>query len=153
MNAADFELDRVRRNTSPDVNARIDEQIAETVHRFAGQPAGVISERIEEIEREWDIEQTLETNASTIALAGVGLAALTTKKWLILPGAVLSFLFLHGTQGWCPPLPFFRRRGVRTRSEIERERFALKFLRGDFNDVCADGGFTSPEQVLAALNR
>jgi hypothetical protein len=28
-----------------------------------------------------------------------------------------------------------RRRGVRTRSEIDREKFALKVLRGDFKNL------------------
>ena len=68
------ETDRVRRNTSPKVNARVDREIAETVYRYAGQPASEITRRIDEIEREWDIERWLETNASALALAGVGLS-------------------------------------------------------------------------------
>jgi hypothetical protein len=113
----------------------------------------VITERIEEIEREWDIERTLETNAATLALSGVALAAMFSKKWLALPGTVLGFLLQHGVQGWCPPVPLFRRLGVRTRSEIERERFALKFLRGDFNEIIRDGSPASSDQLLAALMR
>ena len=35
-------------------------------------------------------------------------------------------------KGWCPPLPVFRRLGVRTETEIQTERYALKALRGDF---------------------
>jgi hypothetical protein len=34
-------------------------------------------------------------------------------------------------QGWCPPLTVFRRLGVRTRREIDLERYAIKALRGD----------------------
>lgn len=153
MNAPAMELERVRRNTSPEVNARIDRQIADTVHRYAGEPASVITARIEEIEREWDIERTLETNAATLALSGVALAAMFSKKWLALSGTVLGFLLQHGVQGWCPPVPLFRRLGVRTRSEIERERFALKFLRGDFNEIIRDGSPASSDQLLAALMR
>ena len=153
MTADSSERDRVRRHTSPEINDRIDRQIAETVHRYVGQPVTAISERIEEIEREWDMERTLETNASALALAGVTLAALVSKRWLALPGTVLSFLLLHATQGWCPPVPLFRRAGVRTRREIERERFALKFLRGDFNDVIRDGPQAAPDQLLTAFMR
>ena len=148
-----MENDRVRQNTAPKVNARIDRQITETVYRYAGEPASEITRRIDEIEREWDMERVLETNASALALTGVGLAAAFTKRWLALPGIVLSFLFLHGTQGWCPPVPLFRRLGVRTRSEIERERFALKFLRGDFNEVIRDGAQVSSDALLTALRR
>jgi len=31
-------------------------------------------------------------------------------------------------QGWCPPVPVLRRMGIRTQSEIERERCALTSL-------------------------
>jgi hypothetical protein len=41
--------------------------------------------------------------------------------------------------------------GVRTQWEIERERYALKALRGDFDDVPADGNSPTPERVRAAL--
>ncbi len=125
--------DRVRANTSAEVNARLDGETVERLRRCATAGEEEISSRIEELEREWDIERYLSTNASVIAFAGVILAALHSIYWLIVPGVVLPFLFLHAVQGWCPPLPIFRRRGVRTRKEIERERYALKVLRGDFS--------------------
>lgn len=53
----------------------------------------------------------------------------------------MAFLLLHGTKGWCPPLPLFRSYGVRTRSEIEREKYALKYLRGDFETASKQGRF------------
>jgi hypothetical protein len=36
-------------------------------------------------------------------------------------------------------LPVFRRLGVRTRDEIDRERYGLKALRGDFTAIPAAG--------------
>ena len=41
-------------------------------------------------------------------------------------------------QGWYPLLPLFRRMGIRTRQEIDREKFALKTLRGDFGNSAAE---------------
>ena len=38
----------------------------------------------------------------------------------------------HVLKGWCPPLVLLRRLGFRTAAEINRERMALKILRGDF---------------------
>lgn len=64
---------------------------------------------------------------------------------------MLSFLLLHATQGWCPPLPLFRRLGVRTRGEIEKEKFALRFLRGDFDHVRLPDGHVSVPRLLHAL--
>ena len=42
---------------------------------------------------------------------------------------------MHGLSGWCRPLPLLRNLGVRTRSEIDVEKFALKSLRGDFEQM------------------
>jgi hypothetical protein len=46
---------------------------------------------------------------------------------------VLLFFLQHALQGWCPPLPIFRKLGYRTKDEIAKEKYALKLLRGDFN--------------------
>ena len=81
------------------------------------------------------MDRVLITNASSLAGIGLVLGATVNKRWLILPGVVLTFLLQHGLQGWCPPLPLFRKFGTRSFKEIDRERFALKYLRGDFNDV------------------
>jgi hypothetical protein len=48
---------------------------------------------------------------------------------------VAGFLLQHAVQGWCPPVPVFRRLGFRTQTEIDYERYALKVLRGDFQGL------------------
>lgn len=130
-----FETERVRRHTAPAVNEKIDDKLRECVRRYALAPKAALSRRIDELDREFDIERTLQTNASIAALTGILLGTTVNRRWLALSTGVLGFLLLHGTHGWCPPLPLFRRLGVRTRSEIERERFVLKFLRGDFDGI------------------
>jgi hypothetical protein len=124
--------DRVRANTAPRVNWKIDDQMSQRVKAYEGQGRNAISQRIEELEREWDIERVLEMNASALAFTGLVLGITHSRKWLLIPGVVLPFLFQHAVQGWCPPLPALRRLGVRTREEIDREKYALKALRGDF---------------------
>jgi hypothetical protein len=133
--ASPFETERVRRHTSPVLNAQIDERILHTLRLYSGKPRDLITARLNELDDEWDVERVLETNASTLALTGVALSIAVNRKWLLLTAGVLGFLFQHGTQGWCPPLPVLRRLGIRTRDEINRERFALKYLRGDFSDL------------------
>ena len=68
---------------------------------------------------------------------------------------VAGFLLQHAVQGWCPPLPVFRRLGFRTQTEIEEERYALKALRGDFRDVAAGDGHDPAriERALQAVRR
>ena len=128
------EQDRVRAHSSESVNREIDETIRRTVQAYAGRSSDAINRRIDELEREWDIERTLELNASTLALTGLILGVTVNKKWLIVPGIVLPFLFQHAVQGWCPPLPVLRNMGIRTREEIDLEKYALKALRGDFEN-------------------
>jgi hypothetical protein len=135
------EPDRVRAHTSDEVNQQIDQSIRNSIQTYAGESRETITKRIHELEREWDIERSLELNASTVALTGLVLGITVNRKWLIVPGVVLPFLFQHAVQGWCPPLPILRRLGMRTREEIDREKYALKALRGDFE--------TSPSGLAA----
>lgn len=128
-------LDRVRAHTAPDRLREIDGRIRRTVRHYATRSNDEISGRIDQLNREWDLERWLEAHASLLALGGILLGATVDRKWLILPGAVAAFLLQQAVQGWSPPLPLFRRYGVRTRFEIERERYALKALRGDFESV------------------
>jgi hypothetical protein len=81
------------------------------------------------------MERVLETNASALALGGLVLGLLVNKKFFIIPCFVLPFLLQHALQGWCPPVPMFRSRGIRTRKEIDTEKSAVKALRGDFGGV------------------
>lgn len=129
------EPDRVRANTSDEINRSIDRGIADRIARYAGRDKAEISRRIEELEREWDMERLLETNASALAFTGLLLGVTRSRKWLLLPSIVLPFLFQHAIQGWCPPIPVLRRLGVRTRQEIDHEKYALKALRGDFENL------------------
>jgi hypothetical protein len=121
-------VDPVRRSTAPDVNREIDHQTTHNIRRYANSSPEVIQRRIEELDKEWDIERTLEAKASTLALTGLLLGVTVNRKWLLLPTVVLSFLLQHSIQGWCPPLPLLRRLGVRTRSEIDREKYELRAL-------------------------
>src|ERR687893_2242494 len=122
------EPNRVRANTAEEVNNRIDREIEESVRFYSGRSEGEVRRRIYELEREWDIERVLETMASSFSLTGIALGLTTSKRWFLFPTVVLSFLLMHAIQGWCPPVPVLRRLVVRTREEIERERYGLKAL-------------------------
>ncbi|PVE23622.1 hypothetical protein DC522_15135 [Microvirga sp. KLBC 81] len=127
-------VERVPRYTSASVDREIMHEIAASVSWHAAHPEE-IDRRLRELDREWDVERTLEANASTLAFTGVVLGAALDKRWLALPALVTAFLFQHAVQGWCPPLPLLRRLGFRTAREIDTERYALKALRGDFGPI------------------
>ena len=126
--------ERVAIHTSKAVARRLQNEFEDRLAYFAGHPGGIDS-RLAELDREWDIERAIEANASTLALAGVVLGAGLDRRWLALSGLVAGFLLQHSLQGWCPPVPVLRQLGFRTAREIERERYALKALRGDFEGV------------------
>jgi hypothetical protein len=128
-------VERVPVHTAPNVNERIRRQTRDNVLRAAADGPLAIERRLGELDREWDIERTLEANAATASLVGLTLGATVNKKFFILPAIVGGFLLQHAVQGWCPPVPILRRMGFRTQSEIEQERYALKALRGDFQNV------------------
>lgn len=126
--------DRVRRHTSASINETIAARTRTQVREHALRPRPELSRRIADLEREWDVERTLEANASTLALTGAILGTAVSKSWFWLTGAVLGFLTQHALSGWCPPLPILRRLGIRTQGEIDQEKFALKAIRGDFHN-------------------
>lgn len=142
--------ERVPSNTAQYINERIERMLMCNLEYYATHP-DEIEGRLRELDREWDIERTLETQAASLSLAGIILGTTVSKKWFVLPGIVGGFLLQHALQGWCPPVPMLRRLGVRTESEIEKERYALKALRGDFKNIHANG--SPARQIMEAISR
>ncbi|HWL09447.1 MAG TPA: DUF2892 domain-containing protein [Planctomicrobium sp.] len=116
---------RVPDNTAAHVNAEIHQRTVDNIARFRDASIPEIRARIQELDAEWDIERVLEANAASATLIGTILGLSVDRRWLWLPIAVGGFLLQHALQGWCPPLPVFRRLGIRTSYEIDEERFAL----------------------------
>jgi hypothetical protein len=142
---------RVARHTAEHINEQIRRDIEEHVARTAAAGPEAMHRRLEELDREWDIERTLEANAASVSLLGLGLGALVDRRWFVLPAVVAGFLLQHAVQGWCPPVPLLRRLGVRTQTEIDYERYALKALRGDFQGVA--GGSEDVGRLIEAVQR
>lgn len=147
---------RVRRHTAREVNDQIYRQIEANVSHIAADGVEAINRRLAELDNEWDIERTLEANAATASLIGLTLGATVNRKWFLFPAVVAGFLLQHAVQGWCPPVPVFRRMGIRTQTEIDYERYALKVLRGDFQglpEAGEDGETQRIHRLLQAVKR
>jgi len=128
---------RVTVNTADEVNREIRHRTRACIEAAAAGGPVAIERRLRQLDEEWDIERYLETMAPTFTLLGIGLGLTRNRAWFILPLVVQTFFLQHALQGWCPPIPVLRRLGVRTCHEIERERYALKALRGDFVHVAS----------------
>ena len=124
-------VQRVPRHTNHDVNDRIRSQTKRNIARFQTAKPDAIDRRLRELEAEWDVERTLEANAASASLIGLRLGATVDRRWFFFPAVIAGFLLQHALQGWCPPLPVFRRMGIRTSYEIDEERYALMAIRDD----------------------
>lgn len=126
---------RVRMNTRGEVNDAISDRTLENMRNCRELNKEELSERIDELDMEWDIERCLETSAAAITL-GISLAGLVRGKrgCFLLSGLVSGFLMTHALEGWCPPLPILRKWGIRTSTEINEEKHYLKYLRGDYHE-------------------
>ena len=105
-------------------NARIDKLTEKNLRRAVDSPNGV-TERLQELDREWDLDRAI-----MVAFAALGGVALTLglrrdprRRFPL--AAQVSFLLLHSVVGWSPQAMALRLLGFRTRQEIEAERQAL----------------------------
>jgi hypothetical protein len=144
--------DRVRRNSPSKFNNEIDQQVKLSIDEYLNGDQKNINSRLKQLDKEWDIERGLEVNMPIVALIGLALGIFVSKWWFIFPVIVLLFFLEHAIQGWCPPLPIFRKLGFRTRKEIDKEKYALKLLRGDFDQVMTASSLQE-DQVYKAVSK
>lgn len=123
-----------RSHGSAETHREFERQTADRLEWYASRPH-LIERRLRELDEEWDIERAIEANAATLALTGTVLSMTHDRRWSFLPLAVTGFLLQHATQDRCPPVPILRSLGFRTPGEIGRERYALKAIRGDFDNL------------------
>ncbi len=134
---------RVSQYTARKINERIFSATQQNVERLCGTDKETLAKRLEELDREWDVERAIQTGASMQILLGLALGIFLNRRWHAWSGIVAGFLLMHALMGWAPPLPILRRLGFRTEMEIDEERNALRILRGDFHST------NDPRQALA----
>lgn len=122
---------RVEEATASHINERIHDDMSRRIDSYRDADEDRIMQRLDELEWEWDMERTMEANASVAILVTLALGKTVSKTWYLFPAVVAGFLLQHAVQGWCPPLPVLRRLGVRTAREIEGEKQALLALLGE----------------------
>ena len=127
--------DNVRRHTPPRLNHRIDQAMMKRIMEYARKSPEEIGARITELDREWDLERVVETGAGTVALTGVLLSGMKSRKWLMISAVTLGALLQHSLTRRSLPIKALRALGVRTRREIDAEKYALRVLRGDFDHL------------------
>ena len=99
-------FDRVRAHSPSSVNEKIDLLTEARLARLEEAGPEEAARRLEELDREGDIDRAL----------------------MLFFSVQLAFLGVHAAYGWCPPVALLRRLGFRTHSEIEKERDAVAAL-------------------------
>lgn len=123
--------ERVELNTAPVVNQKFEQRLKENVAKYSAADRHAIDRRLEELDREWNVERMIEVEAPLMIGLGIALGTALDRKWFGVSALAAGMVILHSIQGWYPLLPVFRRLGVRSQYEIEKERNALRVLRGD----------------------
>ncbi|HEX2985457.1 MAG TPA: YgaP-like transmembrane domain [Caproiciproducens sp.] len=126
---------RVQFHTDCKTNQKIRDKTIESLNNYKDCDDATLTQRIIDLDGEWDTERVLETNAGIILVASTVLGFVHCRYWFALTGTVGCFLLHHALQGWCPPLPVIRKLGVRTSEEIYNEKNVLKQMRGDFSQI------------------
>jgi hypothetical protein len=107
-----------------------------------------IDERIRALEDEWDVERAVMVGLSGAGAAGLIVGLLGSRVWRLLAWIALPLLFLFAQDKWKPSNGILKSLGLRSRKEIQEEKYALKALRGDFRNV-----ETEPEDAGAGKDR
>ena len=107
-----------------------------------------ITGRLAELDEEWDIQRVVQLEGTALTIAGVILGLTVNKKWLALSLGASVILLNAIAKNWTTPMPILRKFGFRTRVEIEKEKYALKAIRGDFKYL-----LDVPNSVWSAVNK
>lgn len=108
-------------HTSWHLNEHIRHATEERIAEYEGNDRkALITRRLKELEHEWDVERTLQTNFATLSLIGLALAFKSDKRWLVLSAGVPAVMVQHALQGLCSPLPVLRRLGGARREKSPR---------------------------------
>jgi hypothetical protein len=142
MENTEQETDITLENSTP-VELKIQDNLNQYYH-----DQDKIDFRLMELDKELDLETYLQTEFAALSIAGILLSVSKNKKWLVLSLASSLLVLVSVGRGSRKPLPFFRRLGLRTRGEIEKERYALKAMRGDFKYL-----LDVPNAVWNAVNK
>jgi hypothetical protein len=141
---------RVSASTPEAWNETIRKRTVAAIDRATAAGDEGINARLNELDREWDIERVTAMSAAVDAGLTLGLGAWRGPRWWKWGlGFLAAALLAHVAVGLCPSLPLYRKLGFRTPREIEEERFALKLARGDFGSPWA----ASAETLLAQARR
>jgi len=129
------------------------DSVKDSVRFYGSLGSQSLSDRLKALEDEPELEAV-----ATLGLAGAGVLALIfgllgSRLWRLFAWLVLPIIFAHARGRLEAPGRFLKTLGLRSRKEIEEEKYALKALRGDFRDMgqSQPDGMPDPASALDAV--
>ncbi len=104
------------------------EELKDKVRRYERTDDKRLRARLRELENEWDSERAFEAGAAGMVLLGILLGTVHCKRWLLISAAAGALMLERALQGWSPMQPVLKRCGVRTQTEIEAEKDAIRSI-------------------------
>ncbi len=126
-------MDTLEENISLENSNNIDVYTQENINHYYHNKAH-IGNRLRQLKEETSIEQIFAWHDAANVAGGVLLSLVTRKKsWLALPLLVTVVQSVHALYNTRFGTELLRKYGFRTKADIEKEKYALKVLRGDFH--------------------
>ena len=85
---------RVEKHTASHLNRRFRQDFDKEVAYYKRQPPEYIGERLHELNQEWDVERTLQTNFAVLSIVGALLTSTQDKRWATLAVGVPALQLL-----------------------------------------------------------
>jgi hypothetical protein len=123
-------------STSPRVKPRkeANRDTARSIQYYSSRPIEILSKRIEELEQEIPLEAFVYRGGAALTIVSITLMLLRHKirgAWMLVV-AIAALQLQYSYQGRNGLTDILRKRGYRSRKEIQAEKYSLKALRGDF---------------------
>lgn len=125
-------------------------RVREHIRYYSCLGREAVDRRLEELDREWDLERTVTAGLSGLGAFGLVIGLLGGRSFRLFTWLAVPALFSFSLGRWSPPALLKDGLGIRPRRAIEEERYALKALRGDFEDL---GRFRPSNEAADALER
>ncbi len=120
-------------NISLERSNKVDVYTQENINHYYNNKSR-IENRLRQLEKEMSIEQIFQLHDAANVTVGVLLSVATRKqKWLLLPILVAIVQSAQAVTGLRLGTTLLRNYGFRTKADIDKEKYALKALRGDFH--------------------
>src|SRR5262249_3197329 len=110
-------------------------QTARTVANVVYDGPEAIEKRLTELDHEWTAGRVIKVASGLGIIVGLGLAAIVHVAWLTLPVAIGLLLLQYAVSRHSVLTWVLGSAGIRTGTDVEHERIALKALRGDFRNL------------------